>query len=266
MSSHETNDQVAAEVRAALMEDQTRMGDVWRGLRDGKSPAEIAAELGTQTSNFVNKYARFARAIETGDLPSAPTMIRECGTAAAGFLSRHRHRLSEQAIQVLQSRVDALREALTRVVDLGGEELEDAEVQEKVREIERAGIAGIYVYTLPHYYRNPVLPSPEDSLADRTLMKVGKSDSDVIQRFNTQRRTTALPEDPWLLRIYSGEGDMFRTEQAIFKLLKAADHRPSVGRASGTEWFLTSLKFLDAIAEAFGLTLRYAIEDTIQNQ
>jgi hypothetical protein len=265
VSEVELNDQVAAEVRAALLEDQTRMGDVYRGVAAGKSNDEIATELGTQTSRFVWKYMRFARAIETGQLPTAPTMIRECGTATTGFLNRHRHRLSAETVAVLETRISQLREALERVVESGAEELEDAAVQERIHEIESARIPGIYVYTLPHYLRHPVMPSSEDMLADRTLMKVGKSDSDVIQRFNQQRRTTALPEDPWLLRIYSGDGDMGPVEQAFFKLLRAADHRQAVGRATGTEWFMTSLKFLDAIADSFGLTLRYSLEESIQD-
>ena len=71
-----------------------------------------------------------------------------------------------------------------------------AEVQDKTNLVEQSGISGIYVYTLPHDFRNPVVPSPVDSAASRTLMKVGMSGSDVIRRFNEQRRTTALPEDP----------------------------------------------------------------------
>jgi hypothetical protein len=48
-----------------------------------------------------------------------------------------------------------------------------------------------------HYLRFPY-----DQLSGRTLMKVGRSDRDVIKRFREQIRTTALPEEPVLLRIY----------------------------------------------------------------
>jgi len=254
---------VQEDIRAAFEVDETRMGQVWRSTQAGKSPAEIAAELGTQTSNFVNKYLRFARAIETGDLPSAPTMIRECTTATIGFLRRHSASLSPVAREALESRIASLREAGARLVDSGAEEIEDGEVQRKTRELEQAAVSGIYVYTLPHYYRHPVAPSAEDTLADRTLMKIGKSDSDVIKRFNEQRRTTALPEDPWLLRVYCGDGDMYAIEQSIHGLLRAADHRQSIGRSSGTEWFLTSLRLLDALAADKGLSIRFAIDDAM---
>jgi hypothetical protein len=245
------HDVVAKEVRDALQIDETRMGDVYRALALGKSSTEIAAELGTQTPNFVNKYKRFARAIETGDLPSAPTMIRECGTAMRGFLNRHYARLSPSTIKVLESRIVTLS---TARIDPIAEENEDLRIQQRTQSAERQAVAGIYVYTLPHYRKHPVEAAIDESLAHRTLMKVGMSDSDVIRRFRHQERNTSLPEDPELLRIYTGTTDMLPLEQRMHRLLRAADHRQNSGRASGTEWFLTSLKFLDAIATDMGLT------------
>jgi len=252
---------VAEEVRAALAVDDTRMGDVWRKISEGKSPIEIATELGTQTSNFVGKYMRFARAIETGDLPSAPTMIRECRTAMRGFLNRHYVRLSPETVKVLQSRIEMLQNIR---IDPVAEEDEDQRIRKSTQTAERKGIPGIYVYTLPHYRKHPVEPAIDESLANRTLMKVGMSNSDVIRRFREQVRNTSLPEDPELLRIYTGPSEMLPLEQRIHLLLRAADHRQNSGRASGTEWFLTSLKFLDAIAQDMGLTMYLTIDDAIE--
>lgn len=111
---------------------------------------------------------------------------------------------------------------------------------------------GIYVYTLPHYRRHPYDPK-----SGRTLLKVGHSNRDVIRRFRQQIRTTALPEDPVLLRIYpTAEDASLGYESQFHDLLEAADHDRSEARTGGTEWFLTSLKFLDAIAEVFGLQIR----------
>ena len=255
------HDVVAKEVRDDLQIDETRMGDVYRALALGKSSTEIAAELGTQTPNFVNKYKRFARAIETGDLPSAPTMIRECGTAMRGFLNRHYARLSPGTIKVLESRIVTLS---TVRIDPIAEENEDLRIQQRTQSAERQAVTGIYVYTLPHYRKHPVEPALDESLAHRTLMKVGMSDSDVIRRFRHQERNTSLPEDPELLRIYTGTTDMLPLEQRMHRLLRAADHRQNTGRASGTEWFLTSLKFLDAIAADMGLTTFLSIDDAIE--
>lgn len=258
MTEHE---EVAQEIRDALQADETRMGDVYRALALGKSPTEIAAELGTQTPNFVGKYKRFARAIETGDLPSAPTMIRECGTAMRGFLNRHYARFSPETIKALESRIETLNNIR---IDPVAEENEDLRIQQRTQTAERQAVAGIYVYTLPHYRKHPVEPAIDESLAHRTLMKVGMSDSDVIKRFRTQERNTSLPEDPELLRIYTGATEMLPVEQRMHRLLRAADHRQNVGRASGTEWFLTSLKFLDAIANDMGLKVHFSIDDAIE--
>jgi hypothetical protein len=94
----------------------------------------------------------------------------------------------------------------------------------------------------------------DDVEADRTLLKVGMSDRDTMRRFRQQQRTTELPEDPELLRVYVGDLDSYAVvERQIHELLRAADHRQARGNATGTEWFLTSLKFIDAIAGTLGL-------------
>jgi hypothetical protein len=76
----------------------------------------------------------------------------------------------------------------------------------------------------------------------------------VIRRFREQIRTTALPEDPVLLRVYpTSETDALEKERTFHRLLEAADHDRSSARTGGTEWFLTSLKFLDEIAVTLAL-------------
>lgn len=249
---------IEAEIIEALSRDETRMGDVWRGKAAGKSADEIATELGTQTSNFVSKYLRFAKAMATGNLPTAPTMIRECLSATKGFLGRHRETLSDSTQAALVDRIRRL-EALSENEE--AVELEDQQVRRKAKETETLNIPGIYVYTLPHYYRQPVLPADGDTLTARTLMKVGMAENDVIRRFRKQERNTALPEDPWLLRVYSCSDDVHQTEREIHRLLRAADHRQSTGRSAGTEWFLTSLRFLDEVAAQKGLSVAYRIDD-----
>src|SRR5205085_1296059 len=57
---------------------------------------------------------------------------------------------------------------------------------------------GVYVYSLPIYLEHPV-----DAASGRTLLKVGHSSVDVFTRVSGQSRTTALPEDPVLLRIFA---------------------------------------------------------------
>lgn len=249
---------VDTEIAAALNRDDTRLGDVWRGKAAGKSADEIAEDLGVQTSNFVWNATRISRAIATGDMPSAPSMIRSALSATKAFLSRHSDMLSDEAQRTLVNRIQRL-EAMSENEE--AVELEDKQVRESAVATLNLNIPGIYVYTLPHYYRHPVLPADGDTLTARTLMKVGMAENDVIKRFRKQERNTALPEDPWLLRIYTCDGDIYQTEQAIHRLLRAADHRQSAGRSAGTEWFITSLRFLDEVAKQKQMEIVYRIDD-----
>ena len=254
-----TNDtMVISEIRKALESEDSRLGEVWRGDERGLSHAEIAEELGVETSNFVWNNLRFARAIETGDLPTAPSVIRSCLSAVRGFLKRNRSSFSPRTIEVLAARI---RELEARLDSSETVELEDRTVREREQDVEALDVPGIYVYTLPHYYRNPLQPADGEFNAGKTLMKVGMSENDVIKRFRTQQRDTVLPEDPWLLRIYKCSADTRETEKSFHDFLRAADHRQQGGRSVGTEWFLTSLRFLDQIARDKGLEVLFRIED-----
>lgn len=96
-------------------------------------------------------------------------------------------------------------------------------------------------------------------------MKVGRSDSDVIQRFRNQTRTTSLPEEPVLLRIYAtGPGDNAEAEDAFHRLLVAADHSRSVTRSAGREWFVTSTRFTDEVARTLKLPIRIVNDSAVE--
>jgi hypothetical protein len=257
MMSQELIEKVAEEVKAVLAVEDTRIGEVFRLLRDGKSEIDIAALYETQTG-WVYQYRGFINSLETGELPSALTVKRHMISKYRSFISRNITALSPEVTQELQNRL-ALMSAPSS--DPPGDEPTLLILRKKEELALREAVTGIYVYTLPHYYNQPLQPSEDDVLADRTLMKVGKSDSDVIRRFRQQERNTALPEDPLLLRIYTsveGKGDV---ERRFHLLLSAADHRRNKSRAAGSEWFLTSLKFLDALATDMGLAQYFALTE-----
>lgn len=122
---------------------------------------------------------------------------------------------------------------------------------QQTEQAEARNVVGVYAYALPHYLRHPY-----DRATGRTLLKVGCSNSDVIQRFRNQTRTTALPEDPVLLRIYATGADSAAATEATFhRLLDAAAHSRRVGRIAGCEWFLTRVQFLDEIARTLCLPI-----------
>lgn len=145
------------------------------------------------------------------------------------------------------------------VNDSRASEAESEQAIENSKAAEAQNIAGIYVYTLPHYVRYPY-----DRQTGRTLLKVGHSSVDALYRATSQTRVTSLPEDPWLLRIYPAE-ESSHAESQFHGFLRDADHDGVRGTRTGSEWFLTSLKFLDRIATTLGLDVRiindFAIDD-----
>jgi len=261
MTSFESSPALQSEVAAALEVDDTVLGCVYRATRDGKSEAEMAEEQGTKYKNFVWNYRRQLKALLDGNLPTAPSVARQSAGALRGFIWRHSERLSSETQAELERRAV---ECTRRSANSDLREKEDEELDEKARIAEKLGVTGIYVYTLPHYHNHPMQPSDLDPTHDRTLMKVGKSDSDVIKRFRDQVRNTALPEDPRLLRIYVGVEGKGDVEGRFHRLLAAADHRRNRGKAAGSEWFLTSLTFLDALAQDMGLAVHFALDAEVE--
>lgn len=253
-----TDDKLQKDVVAALEVDDTILGYVYRSTRDGKSEAQMAEEQGTQYTNWVWNYRRQLKSLLDGVLPTAPSVARQSAGMLRNFSRRHSERLSPEVIHLLDQRAKV---CLASSENSELQEVEDEQLDQQGRNAEKAGVVGIYVYTLPHYYKFPMQPSDLDRRHDRTLMKIGKSDSDVIRRFREQVRTTALPEDPRLLRIYTGVEDKGDVEGRFHRLLSAADHRRNRGRAAGSEWFLTSLTFLDALAIDMGLNVHFALDE-----
>ena len=234
------------ELARLLEDDPSRTGEVYRLSARGLDAESIAAELGVASSSFVWGYTRKARALLDGDLPTAPSVAQAVARKFRTLLRSGR--LSPAARRVLEINLDELDrragDELARVVEVerAKEQTEEAEARNEV---------GIYVYALPHYLRYPF-----DAVSGRTLMKVGRSDADVIVRFRNQTRTTALPEEPILLRIYrTALASAAPVESAFHRLLEAADHQRSVARSAGREWFVTSTRFLDEVARMMRLEI-----------
>lgn len=237
--------EVQAEIVDFIRNDQSRLGEVFLARERGLTREQIATELGVATSGFVSNYTRTIRSLVDGELPAAPTLASGTARTFRRFLkdgdwSPAAHKYLERNMEELERR--ASDEAARTV------EAEQAKAQTERAESENA--PGVYVYALPHYLRYPYDKS------GRTLMKVGRSDSDVIQRFRNQTRTTALPEEPILLRIYRTERQTSAdAEERFHRLLEAADHHRSVAKTAGREWFVTSTRFLDEVAKTLSLPI-----------
>jgi len=252
------SEDVRREVEALLDGDNTRLGEVYRALQRGLTQEAIAAELEVASSNFVWNYNQIIRAMLDGDLPRAPTVVLSVARKFRTILkSSH---LSAQLHSYLQANLDELER---RADDQSAREAEALRAQEQTEIAEARSETGIYVYALPHYLRYPFDPK-----SGRTLMKVGRS-SDVMLRFRNQTRTTALPEEPILLRIYrtpESAVELASIENDFHRLLKAADHYQSVARTAGREWFITSTKFLDEVARIMHLSIFFVNEAGVPDE
>ncbi|WP_344504491.1 GIY-YIG nuclease family protein [Dactylosporangium maewongense] len=239
-------DAVREEITGLLEQDDSRLGAVYRARRRGLTPDEVAAELQVATSGFVWNVSRTIKALVEGDLPTAPTVALAVSRKFRSILRSSR--LSSATRMYLEVNLTELER---RSNDEGARVVEARQAQEQTEQAESQNLVGIYVYALPHYLRYPFDPE-----SGRTLMKVGRSDSDVIVRFRNQTRITALPEEPLLLRIYrTDSGDAPSVESDYHRLLEAADHYRSVARTAGREWFVTSLRFLDEVARVMRLPI-----------
>lgn len=211
---------------------------------EDKTPAEIADLLDVPTSGFVSNYRSILSALLDGEMPSSTAMSGQVASRIRTWLKRPD--LSAAArlyLDELQSRLQQRSE------DTSARTIEDKQARNKTEDTERQNIPGIYVYTLPHYLRYPF-----DVDSGRTLLKVGRSERDTFARVNGQTRITALPEDPILLRVYKVEPGMsVEVEKDFHAWLDDANHDRSRTLRGGTEWFLTSTRFLDRIARSRSL-------------
>lgn len=113
------DEQVAAEVRAAFQRLQSRLGEVWQLTQQGKSHREIADIMNVRTKNFVGKLLRFARAIELGDLPTAPTMVSECRSQFEDVLEKQGDSMSARTRDALNARLRELKSREGTTTPLG---------------------------------------------------------------------------------------------------------------------------------------------------
>ncbi len=227
-----------------LNADETRLGQVYRGLEEGLTADQIAKSLGVATPNFVWNYSAIVAALLDGVLPSAPTVALQVARKFRKMISSSA--LSAETLEYLQANLVLLERVSDNAVSLKEEEekaLRQTEAAERIKS------PGVYVYALPHYLRYPYDPQ-----SGRSLLKVGSSENSTIQRFLDQTRTTALPEEPVLLRIYPCD-DPRDVEKRFHSLLTAFDHSKAIERTAGKEWFLTTLGHLDAVASLLQLPI-----------
>lgn len=111
---------------------------------------------------------------------------------------------------------------------------------------DQSSLGGIYVYSYPAYLSPPMMDE-----SNRTLYKVGASETGIEARVNRQRRQTEVPEDLVLIRAWKSQSP-FQDEEKVHAILHAAGHHHKT-KNGGNEWFRTSLDLVDAVIAALSL-------------
>jgi hypothetical protein len=220
------------------------------------SPTELASMGAGANSGHSGNLARVVRYVQDGIPPTAPSRAAKTGRSIGGLL-RDNPGLSSEAVSYLQ----ALREQVDSIEKdddaRAGEASElNRASEELTQKVEKLG--GVYVYTFPTYLMVPAKVDPE-----RFWLKIGQTGRVVEKRVSDQLRSTAMPEDPVILRVYTdpkgeamgSEVDYAALEKKFHKLLMSAGHSKTSARSGGTEWFATTLEFLDEIAETLSLEI-----------
>ena len=249
--------EVMAEINDALQKSDSGLGRVARAMAEGiTSPTDLVTAGAGANAGATWNMARVVRYIQEATPPKAPSVAASTGRSIGGVL-KDNPELSQEAVAYLQ----ALRQLVDTVAKddeaVTGEQVRLREASEELTEkVERLG--GVYVYTFSTYLKVPAKFDPE-----RFWLKIGQTGRLVKKRVSEQLRSTAMPEDPVILRVYTDpkgetvgfEVDYVVLEKKFHKLLISAGHSRTSARSGGTEWFATTLEFLDEIAETLDLDI-----------
>lgn len=259
-----------AEIDNALhreAEDKSSLGVAFQFLvlddiPDDKRISTLQEHRGHTSAGTAVGLRQHLDALRFGIFPQGTSMARQI--AARMNATMRRHNFSDSTRAVLERNIAELEKIATDT-DAFEAEQQKAEVAEQSVEDRLEGRAGVYAFTYPHYLRHLTHQSAEsEKMPDRTLLKVGFSDNDILKRVNDETRGAGVPEHRRILRAYLTTGAEISSnkeiEQQFHDLLDSAGHAgPKRGstehQRGGNEWFYTSVEFLDAIAGALGLEI-----------
>ena len=192
------------------------------------------------------------------EAPTAPSVALGTLRRLRSFLKQHKGLVPMADLERLEG-LQAELETITDNRDAQTQEDEQlAEAGKKLLNDVGDLVGGVYVYTLPHFLRHPTVAD-----SSRTYFKVGMATGEIRKRVFQQ--LTGFPEEPLVLRVYqSSTITPIELEKRFHRHLLAAEHiRKSPGR-SGTEWFETTIAFLDSAAELMGVTIHASQATTVE--
>ena len=243
------SEQIVEEISQALRSNEGNLGIAFRLFESGiTSPTEVANQGGIANSGYSGNLIRSIRSILDGDIPRSPSIAAATGRTIGGLIRVNKFTPDAKLyLQDLRSELDEYAynsDAIEVENSLLGSESDSL-----INEVETVG--GVYVYTFPTYLRVPAKLDPE-----RFWLKIGMTERVVDMRIADQTRSTAMPEDPFVLRVYrSDQLTNTELEKMFHKMLQAAGHYRTEARHGGKEWYATNLEFLDQIAETLNLRI-----------
>jgi hypothetical protein len=242
--------ELRGELEDALRNNEGQLGKVFALLQDGSKTNRELVEGGAAANQGAAGNLRVTvQLVLDGVMPKAPSVAAQSRRSIGGIL-RDNPGLSDYA----RTHLESLRVALEAIeTDASAIAKEDKELERGSRQLEKSidKMPGVYVFTLPSFYRTVQKTDPE-----RFWFKVGKTDRVAGIRIGEIMRATGLPEDPFLARVYQHPEKTPKDLEAQFhRLLDAAGHSRSGGQHSGRDWYATNLEFLDAIGAALGCVI-----------
>jgi hypothetical protein len=242
---------VRLELEFLLRNDSRRLGNAYLARVDHPELNLTQLHQHTEAANVgaLSNLMAAIHAISDGTIPDKPSRARLVISNVRSLRKRAKEDPTRTYLDMLLLRLEEVA---------GDPEAADAETEELVAassELEEAAAtelhsaSGVYVFTYPQYWRYPYR---EDS--ERRLLKIGQTGNNAWKRVIAQAKSTGMPEDPQLLRVYVS-ADAGKDEATFHRLLDAAEHERSKGKAAGTEWFATTTDFLDEIARTIGLKI-----------
>lgn len=234
------------ELTQALRSNDGQLGKVFALLESGSvTNRELVDGFAAANQGAAANLRVTVKAVLEGVFPSGPSVAAQSRRSIGGLI-RDNPGLSEAA----RSHLEDLRTKLEAIAtDSAAIELEDRglAVLSKDLELSLEKMAGVYVFTLPSFYRAVQKTDPE-----RFWFKIGKTDRNAGMRVREIMKT-GLPEDPVILRVYSHPTRTPKEIETEFhKLLISAGHYRAIGDQTGRDWFATNLDFLNAIASSLG--------------
>jgi hypothetical protein len=240
------------EIHLLLSADQRLLGDAYRARRKHPTLSATALHQYTEAAN-VGALHNLLTGIQVISGEKIPKKLNPARSARSNVRSIRKRAQNNEAIAHLNDLEMKLDEVIS---DPAAGDVETAELAADSSKLEAEanqdlnGASGVYVYTYPHYWRYPYR---EDS--ERRMFKVGRTAAGAWDRVKKQSRTTGMPEDPRLLRVYVSE-NIVENEAKFHKILDAAEHERSKGLYCGKEWFVTTIDFLDTVAWALGMNVK----------